>query len=157
MNKIALGVAAIAMSLLPMSAFAAATTTPTTTKPMAAVTKPMAAVTKPVAPMAAAPMLTDKSTFADVMASLSTSGKTDLSKVTATSKVTIVKVSTLKGYSASAMKLSAPAMKSMGALDTSVAANVALTAALKKGGYLPTDVAAVAVDAKGGVTVFVAK
>ncbi|MEO9231406.1 MAG: hypothetical protein ABI216_21000 [Devosia sp.] len=147
MKKITVVVAALALSVLPISAFAASTTT---TKPAAAVTKPMAAVT-------AAPMLTDKSAFADVMASLSAPGKTDLSKVTASSKVTIVKVSTLKGYSASAMKLSAPAMKSVGALDTTIAANVPLTAALKKGGYLPTDVDAVSVDAKGGVTVFVAK
>jgi len=152
-NKFALVAATIALSVLPISAFAASTTTTVVTKPMAATTttatKPMAAATTVV--------LTDKSSFADVMASLSTPAKADWSKVTASSKITIVKVSTLKGYSAAAMKLTPAGMKSMGALDTSVAANATLTAALKKGGYLPTDVAAVAVDAKGGVTIFVAK
>src|SRR5690349_15512503 len=101
MNKLALVTAAIALSVLPVSAFAANTTTTATTKPAAAATT----VT-----------LSGKSSFADVMASLSTSTKVDLSKVTASSKITIVKVSTLKGYSAAAMKLNPTAMKNMGAL-----------------------------------------
>ena len=143
MNKLVLIVAALAVSALPLSAFAANATT----KP------PVAATTT------AAVVLTSKSTFAEVMASITAqetanAASADFSTIKATSKITIVPMSKLKGYAAGSMKISS---KTMVTLDTKVAANMLLKAALKKAGDLPSDVAAVSVDAKGNATVFVTK
>lgn len=151
MNKLTLVLAAVGMAALPVSTHAASLTTTTTN------------TTNAAASMAAGTSLTSKSTFADVMDSLSTTSTnatgaaTDFGAINATSSVTIVKVSKLKGYSAGGMKLSKTSMASMTKLDAKVAANASLTAKLKKAGYLPSDVAAVSVDAKGNATVFVAK
>jgi hypothetical protein len=150
MNKITLFVAAVAMAALPVSAYAAA-----------------ANVNTNVTAAANVNVLTGKSTFADVTGSLTTSttanaqtsgnGATDFTKITASSKFTIVKVSKLKGYSAAALKLNATGKKNMVSLDAKVAANAALSAALKKAGYTASDVLAVSSDMSGNVTVFVAK
>lgn len=111
--------------------------------------------------MAAGPgaMLSDKSNYSDVVATVDASGKAmpDLSKVTNKSTINIVKLSSLKGYKANgalATSLSTNA-KTVAALDTSVAANAALNAKLKAAGYKPTQVVAVSSDATGNVSVVV--
>jgi hypothetical protein len=107
----------------------------------------------------ASAMLSDKSNYSDVVASVDASGKAtapDLSKVTNKSTINIVKLSTLKGYKAGGLtgSLSTNA-KAVAALDTSVAANAALSAKLKAAGFKPTQVVAISSDATGNVSVIV--
>ena len=149
MKKLTLILAAAGIAALPMSAYAAGLTATTNAATSAAATT--------------ASSLSDKSTFADVIGSLSAtsttamSTTTDFSAIHAGSNISIVLVSKLKGYSVNGLKLSKADMSTMTKLDAKVAANAALTAKLKKAGYLPSDVVAVSVDSKGSVTVFVAK
>lgn len=151
MNKLTLVVAAAAIMALPLSSYAAALTTTANT------------ATKTVTSTTAGASLSDKSSFADVMGTLSTTSTnamgttSDFGSVKSNSNISIVLVSKLKGYSAGGLKLSKANAATMAKLDTKVAANATLTAKLKKAGYLPSDVVAVSVDAKGDVTIFVAK
>ncbi|MEO9231277.1 MAG: hypothetical protein ABI216_20330 [Devosia sp.] len=151
MNKLPLVLAVVGLAALPISAYAAG------------VTATANAATKTMAANAVGASLTDKSTFGDVMGTLSPNTTnamgttTDFGSINAKSNVTIVLVSKLKGYTASGMKLSQADVASMSKLDAKVAANAAMTAKLKQAGYLPSDVAAVSIDATGNATVFVAK
>ena len=108
---------------------------------------------------AAATTLSATSSYSDVVGSLAAPGSAtlDLSKVKATTNVSIVKLSTLKGYKAGAMKLSVADAATMKNIDAKVMANAALAAKLKAAGDTPNDVVAVATDASGGVTLFVNK
>jgi len=151
MHKLTLVLAAATIAALPVSTLAAGLTTTVNNTTNTAMTT------------AAGASLTDKSTFGDVMGTLSTNSSnamgttTDFSSIKTSSNISIVLVSKLKGYSASGLKLSKADAANMTKLDAKVAANAALTAKLKQAGYLPSDVAAVSVDAKGDATVFVAK
>jgi len=146
MKKLTAVLAAVALAALPVSAYAAGLTTTASN------------TTNAAASTAAGASLTSKSSFSDVMGSLSTptTDTTGFSSIKATSNVSIVKVSTLSGWVASGMKLSAANTANMAKLDAQVAANATLTAKLKAAGYKPSDVAAVSTDAKGDVTLFVA-
>jgi hypothetical protein len=100
-----------------------------------------------------------KSSFSDVMGSLSsakTSASIDFTAIHP-KHVRFVLVSKLSGYTAAGLKISKANLANKTALDAKVAANASLTASLKKAGYLPSDVVAVSTDAKGDLTVFVAK
>lgn len=102
---------------------------------------------------------TDKSNFTDVMGSLSTpntSASIDFSTIHP-KHVKFVLISKLNGYTAAGLKISKANAKNMADLDAKVAADASLTASLKKSGYLPSNVVAVSTDAKGDLTVFVAK
>ena len=101
----------------------------------------------------------DKSNFTDVMGSLSTpntSASIDFTTIHP-KHVKFVLVSKLNGYTAAGLKVSKANAKNMADLDAKVAADASLTASLKKSGYLPSNVVAVSTDAKGDLTVFVAK
>ena len=117
-----------------------------------------AATVAVTAATSASTMLTGTSTFGDVTGSLSGSAnaKLDLLTVSKSTKVQIVKVSTLKGYKAG-IKMTAADLTSMSSLDAKVSANAALSAQLKAAGFAPNDVVAVSSDATGGMTVFVNK
>ncbi len=151
MKKLATVLTALALAALPATTYAAGLSTTVNT------------ATNAAASTAAGASLSDKSTFTDVMGSLSTNSTnsmgatTDYGSIKTSSHVSFVQVSKLKGYSANGLKLSKANAASMTKLDANVAANAALTAKLKKAGYLPSDVAAVSTDAKGNVTVFVTK
>lgn len=151
MNKLTLVVAAAAIVALPVSSYAAAVTTTANS------------ATKAISSTTAGASLSDKSSFADVMSTLSatstnTMGTTsDFGSIKSSSNISIVLVSKLKGYKAGGLKLSKADAAAMAKLDTKVAASATLTAKLKKAGYLPSDVVAVSLDTKGDVTVFVAK
>jgi len=151
MNKLTLVLAAAAVAALPVSSNAAGLTTTVNS------------TTKAVTTTVAGASLTDKSSFADVMGTLSTNSSsassttTNLASIKTGSNVSIVLVSKLKGYSVGGLKLSKADAASMAKLDAKVAASATLTAALKKKGYTPSDVVAVSVDAQGNATVFVAK
>jgi hypothetical protein len=75
----------------------------------------------------------------------------ELGQVGNASKVSIVKASSLKGYKSGDLPLSTNG--TVGRLDSEIAANPGLTAALQKAGYAATDV--IAVTAKGGDVLFV--
>jgi hypothetical protein len=101
--------------------------------------------------------LSGTSTYDDVTGSMggSANANEDLTNVTGSSQMRLIKLSSLKGYSAGAsMKMSTAQMASMRQVDANVAANAALTANLKASGYTPNDVVALSTDAKGTVTVF---
>ena len=102
--------------------------------------------------------LSDQSNFADVMGSLTTSdaASVDLSTVD-WKRAKIVRISKLKGYTASGLKTNAAGMQQMAALDAKVAADANLSAALKKAGYQPSEVVAVSSNAQGNAVVFIAK
>ena len=102
--------------------------------------------------------LSDKSNFADVMGSLSTSDAAtlDLSNVHI-KRIKFVHVSKLNGYTAAGLKADTSNVQKMAALDAKVASNAKLTAALKKSGYRPSDVVAISSDAQGSVVAFIAK
>ena len=108
---------------------------------------------------AAATTLSATSSYSDVVGSLPAPGNAtlDLSKVKATANVSIVKLSTLKGYKAGALKLSVADAATMKNIDAKVMANAALSAKLKAAGDTPNDVVAVSTDTAGGVTLFVNK
>ena len=119
------------------------------------------AIASPISAYAAAAAVTLSATssYSDVIGCLPApaSATLDLTKVKATASVSIVKLSTLKGYKAGAMKLSVADAATMKNIDAKVMANAALTAKLKAAGDTPNDVVAVATDASGGVTLFVNK
>ena len=103
--------------------------------------------------------LTTKSTFSDVMATLSTpdaGSSVDLSKIKR-KNIRLIRLSKLKGYSPTAMKLNDSDKQNMASLDATVGTNATLNAVLKKSGYRASDVAAVSTDAKGHVLVFIAR
>ena len=171
MNKLALPVAALMLAALPAAAFAASVgvntgvnTTVTTgssstnagaTTGTSVTTGGSSTSTK----AGANGTLSDKSNFGDVMATLSsptTSASIDFASLH-TKHVKFVLVSKLTGYTAAGLKISKANLKNMTALDAKVAADVSLTAALKRAGYLPTNVVAVSSDTKGDLTVFIAK
>jgi hypothetical protein len=152
MNKLLIVALATGIAIAPpLSAFAAGT-------PVAAGTKAVGAMQAAAAPtnaMAAA-TLSEKSTFSQVTVSLAGGAKIDLSKVNASTKLSIVKISTLKGYKAGT-KISAADMAGIRSLQAQVMANAALTAKLKAAGFSPTDVVAGSADASGGVTLVINK
>ena len=135
----------------PSSTFAAGTT-------VTAVTKATGALQVAAAPPnnTASAMLSGKSTFSQVTDSLARGVKIDLSKVTASTKLEIVKISTLKGYKAGT-KISAADMAGIKSLQGKVMANGALTAKLKAAGFTPNDVVAGSADAAGGITLVINK
>ena len=143
--------AAALIAALPALASAASLTTTANTTAAAATST------------AAGTGLTSKSSFADLVSSLSVTSTTsaaagsDIASIDAKSNVTVVLASKLTGYTSGGLKLSPAQTASQVKLDASVAANAALTAKVKKSGYLPSDVVAVSVDAKGNVYIFVAK
>jgi hypothetical protein len=82
----------------------------------------------------------------------------DFAKVAASSRINIVKTSTLKGYVKNDTKVETAisGSASVQALDAEVAANASLTAALKSAGFAPADVIAVSAGGVlGGASVFV--
>ena len=123
-----------------------------------AIASPISAYAATVATAAAMP-LSATSSYSDVVGSLPAPGNAtlDLTKVKATANVSIVKLSTLKGYKANALKLSVADTATMKNIDAKVMANAALSAKLKAAGDTPEDVIAVSTDASGGVTLFVNK
>jgi hypothetical protein len=133
------------------STFAAGTTVTAVTKAAGSM-QVGAATTNATAPA----MLSGKSTFGQVTDSLAGSAKIDLSKVTALTKLEIVKISTLKGYKAGT-KISAADMAGITSLQGKVVANAALTAKLKAVGFTPNDVVAGSADASGGITLVINK
>ena len=103
--------------------------------------------------------LSSSSSYSDVVSGMSGSGSAtiDFSKTTAASSISIVKISTLKGYAAgnASMKTAMSSNTNMKSLDAKIAANADLTAKLKAAGFTPNDVVAASTDASGGVTLFV--
>ena len=100
----------------------------------------------------------DKSSFADVMGSLSNAKVASVDFTVLHPKhVRFVLVSKLSGYTAAGLKISKANLKNMVALDARIAADARLTASLKKAGYLPSNVVAVSTDTKGDLTLFIAK
>ena len=71
--------------------------------------------------------------------------------------VRIVKLSKLNGYTTASFKLDATTKNNMASLDEKLAANAALSAALKREGYRASDVVAISGSESGDITVFVAK
>ena len=101
--------------------------------------------------------LSDKSSLSDLVASLTSAPRPDLSRVRSDSQVTFIRVSVMPGYSKDKMRLSPAARQAMVGTEAAVSLNAALLGRLIDAGYSTTDVIAVSVDPKGGVTVFVNK
>lgn len=170
MNKLALTVAVLTVAVLPSAAFAASvgvstgvsttvTTGSTSTKANATTGTTATTGGGSSASTSANGSLSSTSSFTQVMGSLSspsTSASIDLSSLH-TKHVKFVLVSKLSGYTSAGLKLSKANMKNMAALDAKIAADASLTAALKHKGYLPSEVVAVSSDAKGNLTLFIAK
>jgi len=160
MNKIALALTAITIATLPVGAFAATlgvNTNATTSAKLTAGSTSTSVSTGTAATINGS--LSDKSNFSDVMGTLSspsTSASVDLTTIQA-KHIKFVLVSKLSGYSAGGLKISSASMKNKTALDTKIAADATLTAALKKHGYSSSNVVAVAMDAKGDLIVFIGK
>ena len=152
MNKVLIVALATGFAIAaPLSTFAAGTTVTAVTIAAGA----MQVAATPTNSTASA-MLSGKSTFSQVTDSLAGGVRIDLSKVTASTKLEIVKISTLKGYKAGT-KISAADMAGIKSLQGKVMANVALTAKLKAAGFTPNDVVAGSADAAGGITLVINK
>lgn len=160
MRKLALVLTALTIASLPAGAFAATVglnTNATTSTKLGAGSTSTSVNTNTAATINGS--LSDKSNFTDVMGTLSspnTSASLDFTTIHA-KHIKFVLVSKLSGYSTSGLKVSQANMKNKTALDAKIAADATLTAALKKHGYSSSEVVAVATDAKGDLTVFVAK
>lgn len=157
MRKFALPLAMLAVVALPFGAFGASVGVNTTTT---------AATTAGVANSSATAnsattingTLSAGSNFSDVMGTLSapaTSAAVDLTTIHP-KHIKFVLVSKLNGYSATGLKVPKANLENMTALDAKVAADAALSAALKRSGYAPSNVVAVSTDAKGDLIVFIA-
>ena len=103
------------------------------------------------------PLLTDRSSFGELLASLSSASPSDLSKVEATSKVTFVHVADMPGYPKDGLRFSPAARKSMVGNEAAVYLSPPLLGHLIDAGYSTTDVVALSVDARGEATIFIAK
>ena len=95
--------------------------------------------------------------LSDLVASLTSAPRPDLSRVRSDSQVTFIRVSVMPGYSKDKMQLSPAVHQAMVGTEAAVSLNAALLGRLIDRGYSTTDVIAVSVDPKGGVTVFVNK
>jgi len=159
MKQLALPIIALAIAALPAGALAATlgvnanaatSTTVTAGKNTSATTGTDVTING---------TFSEKSNFSDVMGSLSTpktSASIDFTTIHP-KHVKFVLVSKLNGYTVAGLKVSKANAKNMADLDAKVAADLSLTASLKKAGYLPSNVVAVSTDAKGDLTVFIAK
>jgi hypothetical protein len=159
MNKLALPIAALVFASLPLGAFAATVGVNTNATTSTSVTASNSASASTNTAATVNGSFSSKSSFGDVMGSLSTpktSASIDLTTIHPR-HVKFVLVSKLNGYTAAGLKISRANMKNMAALDAKVAADASLTASLKKAGYLPSHVVAVSTSANGDMTVFVAK
>jgi hypothetical protein len=159
MKKLTLPIVALLLASLPSGAFAATlgVSTSATTSTTVTTGNTTSASTNSAATFNGS--FSDRSSFTDVMGSLSTpdtSASIDFTTIHP-KHVKFVLVSKLSGYTAAGLKISRANMKNMVALDAKVAADASLTASLKKAGYLPSNVVAVSTNAKGDLTVFVAK
>ena len=160
MNKLALSLAAVALFAMPAGAFAATlgvNANATTNTKVSAGSTTTSVSTNTGATINGS--LSNKSNFSDVVGTLSdpnTSASIDFTTIQ-TKHIKFVLVSKLSGYSAAGLKVSTADMTNRTALDANVAADATLSAALKKKGYSSTEVVAVATDAKGDLTVFIAK
>ncbi|MEO9231405.1 MAG: hypothetical protein ABI216_20995 [Devosia sp.] len=104
------------------------------------------------------PLLTDRSSFSELLASLTpATSPTDLSKTQASSKVTFVHVADMPGYTKDGLQLSSAARKTMHEMEARIYRSTALLGHLIDAGYSITDVIALSADARGDVTVFIAK
>lgn len=158
MRKLALVAFATVLAALPVSTYAASVgvnaSTTTTVK-----TSTANAGANTSAGVGINGSLSSTSSFSDVVGTLSTpttSASIDLTTIHP-KHVRLVLVSKLKGYSAAGLKLAKASLTNRTALDAKVAADISLTAALKKNGYLPSDVVAVSTNAQGDLVVFLAK
>jgi len=153
MKKLLTLILASSVLAMPISAYAASVGVSTTgTASGAGVTGSATASTS------ASTTLTPKSTFPQLMASLSsdTSATTDIGVVGPKTRIHIVKLSSLKGYAAGKASLSSTLNSdaSIKTLDASIAASAELTAKLKAAGYTPDQVVA-ASSTKTSLTLFV--
>ena len=159
MNKLALPIVALVIAALPAGAFAATLGVNTNAATSTNVTAGKSTSASTSTDVTVNGTFSDKSSFGDVIGSLSTpntSASIDFATIHP-KHVKFVLVSKLSGYSAAGLKVSKANAKNMAALDANVAADASLTASLKKAGYLPSDVVAVSTDAKGDLTLFLAK
>jgi len=159
MKKLALPIVALVFASLPLGAFAATlgVNTNATTSTSVTTGKTTSASANTAATVNGT--FSDKSSFTDVMGSLSTpntSASIDFANIHP-KHVKFVHVSKLNGYTAAGLKISRANMKNMAALDAKVAADASLTASLKRAGYLPSSVVAVSTSANGDLTVFVTR
>jgi hypothetical protein len=164
-NSIAIAVSLALLAAQPGLALAAGVSADTTVKgtvnaaasgTAAGAAADASTSTKVSAGGSASASLNEGSSYADVTASLSGMGHLDLSLISTTSDIRIVKVSSLKGFKAGAnASMSADVTARMKDIDAQAAANASISAKLKAAGYSPNDVVAISTAASGVVTVFV--